>query len=39
MTTTINVTFEDEVFERLDDVKGERSWQKAIMDEFNVEMN
>jgi len=34
---TLNETFNQEEFEKLLDVKGERSWREAILEEFGVE--
>lgn len=30
-------TFEDDEFSKLKDIKGDRSWHDAILDEFGVE--
>ena len=32
----INVTFTDEEIEAMQDVKGDRTWREAILDEFGV---
>lgn len=32
----LNETFTDEAFEQLQDVKGERTWHAAILEEFGV---
>jgi hypothetical protein len=32
----LNTTFEDETFEALAQVKGERTWREAIREEFGV---
>jgi hypothetical protein len=34
---TLNETFNQDEFEKLVDVKGERSWREAILEEFGVE--
>lgn len=36
---TLNQTFEDDEFKRLEAVKGSRSWRRAILEEFGVEQN
>ena len=33
----INVPFNDEMYDALKDVKGDRTWREAILDEFGVE--
>jgi len=37
MTRTVNVVFNDEDFKQLQQMKGERSWHDAILEEFGVE--
>lgn len=32
----LQAQFTDEEFERLSDVKGDRTWEKAILEEFGV---
>jgi len=32
----LNVAFEDDTFEALDDAKGDRTWREAIKEEFGV---
>lgn len=32
----LNEAFTEDVFERLQDVKGERTWNRAIQEEFGV---
>ena len=33
----INVPFNDETYDALKDVKGDRTWREAILDEFGVD--
>lgn len=33
----LNVPFDDDTYEQLSAVKGERSWQTAIREEFGIE--
>lgn len=33
---TVNQSFEDEDFEKLEEVKGDRTWHDAILEEFGV---
>jgi hypothetical protein len=33
----LNESFEDSDFEKLEDVKGDRTWHDAILEEFGVE--
>jgi len=37
MVRHLRVVFDDEEFKELEDVKGERHWDEAIMEEFGVE--
>jgi len=37
MVRNIHATVDDEVFRELKNIKGTRSWEKAIRDEFGVE--
>jgi len=37
MVRNIHATVDDDVFRRLKDVKEDRSWEKAIIEEFGVE--
>ena len=37
MVRTLNETFGDDEFSDLQDVKGERTWREAIIEEFGVE--
>ena len=34
---TLNQSFTDDEFEKLEEVKGERSWREAIKEEFEIE--
>jgi hypothetical protein len=34
--TSINVPLSEDEHERLDDVKGDRTWREAILEEFEV---
>ena len=36
-TKAVNVTFSEDDFERLQEVKGDRSWKDAILEEFGLE--
>lgn len=36
---TLNQTFTDEEFDGLREVKGDRSWREAILEEFGVDEN
>jgi predicted CopG family antitoxin len=33
----LNVPFDDETYQELTDVKGDRSWAEAIREEFGIE--
>lgn len=33
----IKITVDDETHQELDDVKGDRTWEEAIKDEFGIE--
>lgn len=37
MVKQLNEHFEDQVFQRLEDVKGDRTWKQAIKEEFGIE--
>ncbi len=34
----LNAPFDEETYDRLKSVKGDRTWQEAIVDEFGVEI-
>jgi hypothetical protein len=36
VTGTLNETFDDDDFEALTEVKGDRTWKEAILEEFGV---
>jgi len=33
----LNIPVEDDTFEKLDDVKGDRSWPEALCEEFGID--
>lgn len=37
-TRTVNATFDDKEFAKLKEIKGDRPWDEAILDEFGVEV-
>jgi len=36
---TLNVTFNDDDFEELQSIKGQRTWREAILQEFKVNLD